>query len=146
MAILNYTTKVNAERTAAEIQKLLVRHKAMAVLNEYENGIITHISFRVQTHHGVVSVRLPAHVDGVYKLLQRESIRKEYKTKERATWVAWRILKDWIEAQMALVEVEMASLEQIFLPYIQTNTGETVYDKFLTGGFKALTDQGKPHE
>lgn len=143
MAILNYTTKVSAERTAAEIQKLLVKHNAMSVLNEYEGGIITHISFKMQTHHGIVSVRLPAHIDGVYKLLQGEKLPKAQQTKERATWIAWRILKDWVEAQMALIQVEMAALEQVFLPYVQTKTGETVYEKFLSSGFKILTLESK---
>jgi len=143
MAILNYTTSVNAERTVAEIHKILVANKAMAVLNEYENGLITHVSFRVQTHHGIMSVRLPANVEGVYKVLQREKIEKRLQTKERASWVAWRILKDWLEAQMALIKVEMAALEQVFLPYIQTPTGETVYEKFLGGGLQALTYDGE---
>lgn len=38
-------------------------------------------------------------------------------------------LKDWVEAQMALLDIEMVRFEEIFLPYIQTETGQTVYER-----------------
>lgn len=50
-------------------------------------------------------------------------------TPEQAERVAWRILKDWTEAQMALLDIEMVRFEEIFLPYIETNTGQTVYER-----------------
>ena len=50
-------------------------------------------------------------------------------TREQAERVAWRILKDWIEAQMALLDIEMVRFEEIFLPYIETNTGKTVFER-----------------
>lgn len=53
--------------------------------------------------------------------------------------MAWRILKDWIEAQMALLDIEMVRFEEIFLPYIETNSGQTIFErledkKFLLEG------------
>lgn len=50
-------------------------------------------------------------------------------TKEQAERVAWRILKDWIEAQMALLDIQMVKFEEIFLPYIQINKDETIYQR-----------------
>lgn len=47
-------------------------------------------------------------------------------TREQAERVAWRILKDWVEAQMALLDIEMVKLQEIFLPYIELN-GKTIY-------------------
>ena len=40
---------------------------------------------------------------------------------------------------MALIDIEMARFEEVFLPYIQTNNGQTVYARleekqFLLGG------------
>lgn len=43
--------------------------------------------------------------------------------------MAWRILKDWIEAQMTLLDIHMARFEEIFLPYIETQTGQTIYER-----------------
>jgi len=34
--------------------------------------------------------------------------RYKYRTREHAARVAWRICKDWIEAQLAIVDAEMA--------------------------------------
>ena len=51
-------------------------------------------------------------------------------TEEQAEKVAWRILKDWVDAQMALIEIEMVKMEEVFLPYtIIDNFGTTVYER-----------------
>lgn len=48
---------------------------------------------------------------------------------EHARNVGWRILKDWIDLQMALVEVKMRKLEQIFLADMwDARTGRTFYE------------------
>lgn len=137
MPILNYTTSVSVERSVAEIQKKLVKASASAILSEYENGVISHISFKVKTEHGDISFRLPANIDGVFAALRRDN--KAIK-REQANRVAWRIVKDWVEAQLAIIEAGMATLPQVFLPYAQTRNG-TVYECFERGGMPALTDQ-----
>ena len=35
---------------------------------------------------------------------------------QQANRTAWRIIKEWILAQMALIETEMVSVEEVFLP------------------------------
>lgn len=142
MPILNYTTNAPVEQTAAEIQKMLVRHKAQAVLSEYDDeGMLKHISFRLMTAHGPVYFRLPAKIQGVHKALERDPKidRRKYQTHEHAACVAWRICKDWVEAQLAIVEAEMADMVEVFLPYAQTDSGETVYERLQDRGFKMLT-------
>lgn len=39
---------------------------------------------------------------------------------------------------MALVEVVQAELTEVFFPYLQDNTGQTVYNKLKDGGLKLL--------
>ena len=139
MAILNYTTSIAAEKTASEIQSKLVRAKACAVLSEYENCVLSHLSFKVSTVHGEMAFRLPANIDGVLKAMQRDpKVAKSLKTREQAARVAWRIVKDWVEAQLAIIEAEMATLPQVFLPYLQTGSGETVYERFEKHGLPGL--------
>ena len=43
--------------------------------------------------------------------------------KQQAIWTAWRIIKDWIEAQLALVEV---TVPQVFLPYAVLRDGRAL--------------------
>jgi len=141
MAILNYTTKITTEKTAGEIQRKLADAKAQAVLCEYDNdSVMCAMSFRIMTSHGSVFFRLPANTQGVFKALQsNKKIPKKLRTKEQAARVAWRILKDWVEAQLAIVEAEMADLTEVFLPYAQNQSGKTIYEMVSGNGFELLT-------
>ena len=67
-----------------------------------------------------------------------KTIDRKKCTPEQAARVAWRILKDWVEAQMAVIDAGMATLPQVFLPYAQTDTGETVYERFESGNLLRL--------
>ncbi len=132
-AIKNYTTQISTEKTLGEIQKALATHKATAVLTEYDDGgVVTHVSFKLRMEHGEMSFRLPANIDGVLGcLLQNPTVPKRLRCREQAARVAWRIVKDWIEAQLAIVDAEMCEMAEVFLPYAQlTNDGRTLYEKF----------------
>ncbi len=143
MAILNYTTSISAEKTAMEIQQKLAKAGAQAVLCEYDDeGVMCAMSFRQNTPHGVIFFRLPAQMDGVYKSLTKDSkVPKKLKTREQAAKVAWRILKDWIEAQLAIIDAGMAEMTEVFLPYAQDASGSTVYQSIKNKGFGAITHQ-----
>ena len=145
MAILNYTTSITTEKTAGEIQRRLANAKAQSILFEYDpDAVMCAISFRILTPHGVISFRLPTNTDGVYSVLCSDScVPKKLRTKEQAARVAWRILKDWVEAQLAIVDAEMAQLTEVFLPYAQNNQGVTVFKSLENGGFKMLA-HGQP--
>ncbi|MFX0194563.1 MAG: hypothetical protein ACFFCW_00450, partial [Candidatus Hodarchaeota archaeon] len=109
---------------------------AQAVLSEYDNdGILCAMSFRIQGLY----FRLPLNIEGVYQALKRDrNVPKRLKTYEQAARVAWRIVKDWIEAQIAIIEAGQAELQQVFLPYAQNNEGKTLYEIVKDGGFKLL--------
>lgn len=113
MAILNYTTKIPASKTASEIQSILVKGKAQSVLTEYDtSGEPTHIAFRINTPQGTIHYRLPANADGVLRVLKRtKNVPRNSQNIEQARRVAWRIVKDWVAAQMAIIEAEIVSLE-----------------------------------
>lgn len=147
MTILNYTTSIATEKSAMQIQQKLVKANARAVLSEYEGGVLSHISFKIETKHGEMAFRLPANIDGVLRAMQRDKkVSKSQCTREQAARVAWRIVKDWVEAQLAIIEADMATLSQVFLPYMQTRQG-TVYECFERSGFPALTQsKDQTHE
>lgn len=133
MAILNYTTTIDAFKTVSEIEYILVKHKAKSVMKNYEGESIVGLSFLIDTGTVQVPIRLPVKVDECLEVLKREkrnSSRSNIKaTREQAERVAWRILKDWVEAQMALLDIEMVRLEEIFLPYIEMRNGQTIYEQ-----------------
>jgi hypothetical protein len=132
MALKNYTTTINANKTIGEIQEILSEHGATAVMTEYSNGNVVALSFKVNTPKGEIGIRLPANIEQVQMVLKMQK-RKNGQIKdttEQATKVAWRIIKDWIDAQMAILETEMVKMEEIFLPYILNKNGQTVYQMF----------------
>lgn len=132
MAILNYTTTVESYKTVAEIEYILVKHHAKSIMKNYEGEAITGLSFLIDTGTAQIPVRLPVRIEECYKILVQEKKNgtKNIKaTKEQAERVAWRILKDWVEAQMALLDIQMVKFEEIFLPYIESDNGQTIFER-----------------
>lgn len=131
--ILNYTTTIDAFKTVSEIEYILMKHNAKSIVKNYEGESITGLSFLIDTGIQQIPVRLPVKADECLKVLKKEkkeNPRKQIKdTREQAERVAWRILKDWVESQMALLDIELVQFEEIFLPYIETNNGQTVYER-----------------
>lgn len=146
MAILNYTTTVDSFKTVSEIEYILMKHKAKSIMKNYDGETITGLSFLIDTGLQQIPVRLPVKVDECLKVLKkekRENPRKQIKdTKEQAERVAWRILKDWVEAQMALLDIEMVRFEEIFLPYIEVNNGQTIYERLKEQQFLLESREG----
>ena len=138
MPLLNYTTQIAAEKTVTEIQTMLAKAKAQAVMSEYDDGVLCALSFRIKTVAGLMSFRLPANVQKIYQVLVRQNITPKLRTREQAARVAWRIVKDWLEAQLALVSAELADLEQVFLPYAQDESGATLYEVLRDRNFHGL--------
>ena len=129
MPILNYTTGVAASRSIGQIQSLLVKGGARAIMSEYaDDGSSKGISFAVETAFGQRAFTLPVNVDKVHAVLKRQRVQPRYQTKEHAERVAWRILKDWLEAQLAIIQTEMVTLDQVMLPYMQGEGGKSVYE------------------
>jgi len=147
MALLNYTTKIQAEKTASEIQRILANHGARAVMIEYDiGGQIEALSFKAQTPNGDVGIKLPIDIKATMRVMERQvtlrKIPRSFANEGQARRVAWRIIKDWVEAQMAILETEMVKLEQIFLPYVVSDDGRTVYERLLDSKFQLPEGQG----
>jgi hypothetical protein len=131
MPLFTYTTKVSTDKTVAEIQKILVTIGARSVLYDYnDKGYIIAVSFRLKVGEADLSYRLPVEWQPVLKVLERQRVPQSLQTQEQALRVAWRILKYWVEAQAAIIETQMVTTEQVFLPYTITSDGTTLYDKF----------------
>jgi len=138
--LLDYTTSVPVSRTVAQVQAKLVEHGARAVMMEYDDrGRITALAFNVKMPNGDLQIRLPIDAAATLRVLQRQADNREipvrYAREEHAYRVAWRIIKDWVEAQVSLLETEMVRMEQIFLPYVITPGGQTVYQVMVEKHF-----------
>ncbi|MDK1046359.1 MAG: hypothetical protein QGM45_11830 [Anaerolineales bacterium] len=143
MPLLKYTTKVPAAHTIEQITRLLIKSGAASILTDYDKGRIVSVSFRIETPTGVMPYVLPSNIDKVHKVLANQQrageIAPRYATREHAERVAWRILQEWIEAQMALLETEMVTMDQLFMPYLIFKNNQTLYEHLVAdGGFEQL--------
>jgi hypothetical protein len=128
MAILNYSTKIDSHKTIGEITKILVSHGAKKIVSDYDDGVPSLVTFVIDIKENPVFYSLPANYTGVLKAMEKNKhVPKSLCNKEQAVRVAWRIIKDWIEAQMAIVEADLADMAEVFLPYAVTKSGNTLY-------------------
>lgn len=142
MPILNYTTSITVEKTVGQIQGMLAEAGAAAIMIEYDTErILSSVSFRIDYNGALVSFRLPAQLDPVYVILQNDyKVPRKLKSREQAARVAWRIIKDWVEAQLAIVEAEQVEMVEVFLPFAQNpQTGETIFEQLAGNNFALLT-------
>lgn len=116
MALLNYTTTVDAIKTAGEIEVILIKGGAKAIQKEIDNGKVISIKFIVDSPIGTIPIELPVQIAAVAEILrQQKKNNPRIKTSlDQAERTAWRCLKDWVEAQMALIEIGMVSIDQVF--------------------------------
>lgn len=157
MGILNYTTSVAAEKTVGEIVAILAKKGANTVSQEYTEGVISGVSFVFPVGGIPIHFTLPANEAGVQAYMLREAISKQpswkrdlsslpkerqASIKAQARRTAWRILKDWIEAQVALVESQQADMGQVFMPYANHTSGRTMYELFVENNQRQLSSGG----
>ena len=130
MAIKNYTTKVPAVQTVGEIQGILAAHGARKVMMDYDDGKVIAVTFALQVGGALQGYRLDARPHGVIAAMAKDRLRCG---ETQAENIAWRNVKDWIAAQIALVETEQATMEELFLPMMTGKNGETLYEVFQSG-------------
>ena len=132
--IKNYTTDIPAERTIAEIQKILAQNGARGIAIEYdEAGTIKDIFFKIKLNNKELPFRLPAKAERVYQTLWGEKLEWEHARfgagwKQKAERIAWRICKTWLEAQITLINLDQAKIEEVFLPYLIMSGNKTLFE------------------
>jgi hypothetical protein len=132
MALKNYTTKVPANRSVQEIQEMLIKAGASGVLMEYEKGTgrIAGLSFQIEFDKKKMGFKLPLQWKECQKVLEEQGNSRAWDD-DYAYRVAWRILRDWVDVQCALIEIKQVQLQQVFLPYAIQKNGNTVYENML---------------
>ena len=130
----NYETGVAWQKTISEIEELLIAIGASAILKTYRgDGRIEALSFKYQSR----GYRLPASSEKVAELLKGYpgfTRASQQRREEQAENIAWRNIRDWLEAQVALIRTSQVEVEQIMLPYMWDGKS-SLYEKFKERGF-----------
>jgi hypothetical protein len=125
---------VPAEKSIAEIEKLLSMFGCDAIMKDYTGaGNVRSLAFKYQGN----AYKLPINSEGVYNVIfakkkVRHATNAMKKREDQAYRIAWRLLKDWIHAQLSIVVSGQATPEQIMLPYMWDGK-RTVYEAFKDG-------------
>ena len=151
LPIKNYSTTINVERTVAEIEKILAKHGASAILKEYDvAGRVTAVNFIIKVFEGQsIPFRLPLDIQALMEVINYQidhpdpkegRIQRKYKNDmDYARRVGWRIMRDWIDAQMTLIDLKQVTVQQVFLPYAYDMLEKkTFYEKLNESKFKNL--------
>lgn len=131
------TTKIALEKTAVEIQTVLARYGVSKVQSRYENLEVVGLDFSVKVKDTELYFSLPVRWEPVLVVLRNTRNGKYKRTEDQAKRIAWRQALRWIEAQLAMVEVGMVEMEEVFLPYLITSKG-TLYEQLSEKGFKQI--------
>lgn len=145
MPILNYTTSIAVEKTMGEITGALARRGVTRISTLFnDEGVASGLGFTMKTDYGYRDFELPVRTEGVFAAMKADSkVPRSQCTPQQAAKVAWRIAKDWLEAQAALIDAQLASLDEVMLPYMVDAKGQTVYQVFRSNQ-KAL-EAGESH-
>lgn len=130
-----------------KIQSILAKHGANKIMYDYAtdgSGRLTAITFGMTIGDKQVGFKLPALVDNVVYIMYggKDKWGREKKItdaqKEQGYKTAWANIRDWVDAQMALIDTEQVKMEQVFLPYMLNKSGETLFEQINNNQFKLL--------
>ena len=58
---------------------------------------------------------------------------------EQAQRTSWKILYDWVQVQVSMIQLQQAEFIEVFLPYCYDREADkTFYEKLKGNGFKQL--------
>lgn len=143
--IKNFSTQIAVEKTIAEIEFMLSKYGATKIMKEYDpEGHPVTLVFGIMTDRGELPVKLPMRTEKILEVFKMQVSNKKLPrkfwsgdwAKEQADRVGWRIIKDWLDAQLTLIGIQMVKIEEIFLPYAyDSKSGQTLFQKMEERGF-----------
>lgn len=130
------TTTKDPEDTLSEIRKHLKKYDLTKFHETYYRGELTGCIFSVNLMGKDTAFSLPIN----WKPLLAKADRGETKYIKsgdvvQAQRVAWRQVLRWIESQLALIDVGMASFQEVFLPYLMVSRTKTLYETLEDANF-----------
>lgn len=158
MFLKNYTSDVPVSQTIYRIEQVLIKCGVSGITKEYgTNAKVTAITFHIAMEGmPTMTIRLPAdeaaatqalwldYADGDKLTADGNSLHwNTRKKKSKADFVeqgertAWKIIQDWVEIQMSMIQTHQAEWMQVFLPYVWDGK-KTYYQAVKANNFRAM--------
>lgn len=148
MFLKNYTSSVAVSITIGRIEATLIKCGVKGITKEYDGlGGVLAIIFHLPGDKNDIAVRLPAdenraqdamwkdYCDSHPKDWLRKKTRGDFKDQSART--AWKLVQDWVEVQMSLIQMQQAEYRQVFMPYIWDGK-QTLFERVKANGYRAL--------
>lgn len=142
MKLKNYTSGVPVWRTIARIEEVLAKAGVSGIQKQFDGGRISALLFSASLPNGKpVSIRLPADSEAVYQNL-RQGVRRPHsgtleRLREQADRTSWKLMQDWVEVQLSLIQMQKIDFLQVFLSYVWDGE-RTFYHILKDSGYKNL--------
>lgn len=157
MFLKNYTSEQPVSQTIFKIEQILIRCGVHAIQKEYrQDGSVTALTFTITLSGGSPwPIRVPADVEKALDALWKNYVgddkltpdgkalewsRKKLKResfRDQAERTAWKIMQDWIEVQMSMIQMQQADWRQVFLPYVWDGK-RSYFDRLVDTRFAGL--------
>ena len=148
MFLKNYTSTVPVSITLSRIEAVLIRCGVNGITKDYgPQGEVLALTFHIAIGETRAAIRLPANREQALNALwedycadhpsewKRRKKRKDFA--QQAERTAWKLMQDWVEVQLSLIQMKQADFIQVFLPYVWDGK-RTFYEAVKDGGYKAL--------
>lgn len=145
MNLKNYTSSVPVLNSISRIEHRLAQAGAPHIAKSYEGDRPTGMIFQIPFNNIPMTFKLPAKADNVFNYLVKQRARPPKTSalapiKAQADRTAWKILSDWIDIQISMIEVEQTESIEMFLAYsYDPDSNLTLFEKIKQNGFKQLT-------
>lgn len=156
----NYTSSVPVSETIRRIESVLIRCGVSGITKEYSpNGDVSAVRFEITVPETpTVRVRLPVDKERALEALWANYVngddvsedgnriawhsnshkkKKRSDFKDQAERTAWKIVQDWVEVQMSMIQMKQADFVEVFLPYVWDGHS-TVYSRIKDSKYRAL--------
>jgi hypothetical protein len=134
------TTKKEPEDTSSEIIQLLKKYGLSKFMFDYEGGEIVGCLFMLKINDREMPIKLPIRWMPLWEMAQNGET-KYIKDEQQAKRVAWRQVLRWIESQLALVNLQMVDIGEVFLPYFMIDETQTLYQHMIEHNMKLIEEK-----
>lgn len=147
MNLKNYTSSVPVINSIGRIEHRLAQAGATFISKAYaedKSGRSIGMIFQIPVNNVPVTFKLPAKTERVFDFMIKQRNRPPKQSQKEAILMqadrtAWKILSDWIDIQVSMIQLDQAEAIEIFLPYVYDGkTDRTLFDKMKEGNFKQL--------
>lgn len=158
MFLKNYTSDAPVSQTIYRIEQVLIKCGVLSIEKEYgPNAEVVAVRFKINDQGREFYVRMPADREKALNALWMDYVgtdklsgdgksisdwgsrKKKNRTDfaQQAERTAWKIVQDWIEVQMSMIQMQQADAVEVFLPYVWDGR-TTVYNRIKQNGYAAL--------